>query len=67
MWWRNHNDTFICSDGEFKDKERWNASKKSNNTTKTGEGTPVYNAHCESCGEEYEYKEWNGKYTILGK
>lgn len=42
-------------------------AKKSNNTTKTGEGTPVYNAHCESCGEEYEYKEWNGKYTILGK
>lgn len=42
-------------------------SKKSHKTDRTGEGTHVFNAHCEDCGEEYEFQESNGIYKILGK
>jgi predicted RNA-binding Zn-ribbon protein involved in translation (DUF1610 family) len=42
-------------------------AKKSHKTDKSGEGTQVLNAHCESCGEEYDFKVSNGIYKILGK
>ncbi len=42
-------------------------AKRSHKTDRSGEGTVVLNAHCESCGEEYEFEESNGIYKILGK
>jgi hypothetical protein len=42
-------------------------AKKSHRTDRTGEGTHVFNAHCEERGDEYEYKESNGIFKILGK
>jgi ribosomal protein L37E len=42
-------------------------AKKSHKTDRVGEGTESHNAHCERCGEDYEFKESHGIYTILGK
>lgn len=42
-------------------------AKKSHKTDRIGEGTVVLNAHCESCGEQYEFKEHSGIYNIFGK
>ncbi|KGA83662.1 hypothetical protein KQ41_06340 [Lysinibacillus fusiformis] len=42
-------------------------AKRSHSTDRVGEGTHIFNANCELCGETYEHKESNGIYTILGK
>ncbi|MGG0888940.1 hypothetical protein [Cytobacillus horneckiae] len=42
-------------------------AKKSHKTDKQGEGTHVYNAHCQECGDKYEFEVSNGIYKILGK
>lgn len=58
--------TFVVTES-LRIKKDGTLAKKSHRTDWHGEGTDVLNAHCELCGEPYEFEESNGIYKVLGK